>query len=135
MTALGTAPDPDSPLSAASATAFEQTAAYWDDVQPSKALDATWSLIRATNGHLEVNEPWKAEPGPNVDRVMGDALEALRIVAILCFPAIPDTAQAVWERIGMPGNVGRSAAARQPPRGASTHPVPPSPRASHCSPA
>ena len=28
-----------------------------------------------------------------------------RQVAILCSPAIPDTAQAVWERIGMPGNV------------------------------
>jgi methionyl-tRNA synthetase len=38
--------------------------------------------------------------------VMGDALEALRIVAVLCCPAIPDTAQAVWERIGMPGKVG-----------------------------
>jgi methionyl-tRNA synthetase len=36
---------------------------------------------------------------------MGDALEALRIVAILCSPAIPDTAQTVWERIGMPGKV------------------------------
>ena len=36
---------------------------------------------------------------------MGDAIEALRIVAILCSPAIPDTAQAVWERIGMPGHV------------------------------
>jgi methionyl-tRNA synthetase len=102
---VGTAPDPDSPLGAIAATAFEQAAAYWDEVQPSKALDATWSLIRATNGHLETNEPWKSEPGPEVDRVMGDALEALRIVAILCSPAIPDTAQAVWERIGMPGNV------------------------------
>jgi len=37
--------------------------------------------------------------------VMGDALEALRIVAVLITPAIPQTAQAVWERIGMPGQV------------------------------
>jgi len=102
---VGTAPDPDSALSAVAATAFEQTAAHWDDMQPSKALDASWSLIRATNGHLETNEPWKAEPGDAVDKVMGDALEALRIVAILASPAVPDTAQAVWERIGMPGNV------------------------------
>jgi methionyl-tRNA synthetase len=102
---LGTAPDPSSPLAAVAATAFADSAAHWDVVQPSKALEATWSLIRATNGHLEANEPWKAEPGPDVDKVMGDALEALRIVAILCSPAIPDTAQAVWERIGMTGEV------------------------------
>jgi len=37
--------------------------------------------------------------------VMGDALEALRIVAILTQPAMPDAAQAVWERIGMTGQV------------------------------
>jgi methionyl-tRNA synthetase len=36
---------------------------------------------------------------------MGDALETLRIVAVLVAAAIPDTAQIVWERIGMSGNV------------------------------
>ena len=70
-------------------------------MQPSRALEATWQLIRATNAHLENNEPWKAEAGPGVDAVMGDALEALRIVTILAFPAIPDTAREIWRRIGM----------------------------------
>ncbi len=102
---LGTAPDPESSLGEPARTAFADSAALWEDLQPSRALDATWGLIRATNGYLEQNEPWKAEPGAAVDTVMGDALEALRIVAILCSPAIPDTAQAVWERIGMPGQV------------------------------
>ncbi|MFM9133412.1 MAG: methionine--tRNA ligase, partial [Actinomycetota bacterium] len=37
--------------------------------------------------------------------VMGDALEALRIVTILCHAAVPATAQEIWRRIGMPGNV------------------------------
>jgi len=32
---------------------------------------------------------------------MGDALEALRIVTILAFPAMPDTAREIWRRIGM----------------------------------
>ena len=102
---VGTAPDPNSELAAAAEAAFTDSAEHWDAVQPSRALDATWGLIRATNGYLEQHEPWKAEPGAAVDTVMGDALEALRIVAILCSPAIPDTAQAVWERIGMPGSV------------------------------
>ena len=39
--------------------------------QPSRALDATWRLIRATNAYLEANEPWKAEPGPAVDARAG----------------------------------------------------------------
>jgi methionyl-tRNA synthetase len=102
---VGTAPNPDSPLAAVAATALAEATTHWDNVQPSRALDATWQLVRATNGHLEANEPWKAEPGPAVDAVMGDALEALRIVAVLASPAIPDTAQAIWERIGLTGDV------------------------------
>jgi len=102
---VGTAPSPDSPLAATAATALEATTAAWAEYQPSRALDATFQLVRATNAHLEANEPWKADPGPDVDRVMGDALEALRIVSILVSPAIPTTAQAVWERIGMNGDV------------------------------
>ena len=99
------APRPDSPLAAAARAAVDETIARWTDVQPSRALEATWSLIRATNAYLETNEPWKADPGPAVDAVMGDALEALRIVSILASPAIPSTAQRVWERIGLTGNV------------------------------
>ena len=96
---------PVSPLADAATSAVQQTTEAWNDVQPSRALDATWSLIRATNAHLESHEPWKAEPGAAVDAVMGDALEALRIVALLASPAVPTAAQAVWERIGMPGAV------------------------------
>ncbi len=102
---VGTAPAPDSPLAEAAAAAYTNAAAAWNQVAPSKALDATWSLIRATNAHLEANEPWKAEPGPAVDAVMGDALEALRIVAIMAFPAVPQTSQAIWERIGFTSDI------------------------------
>ncbi len=102
---VGSAPSPDSALAEAAATAVADSTAGWADVQPSRALDATWGLIRATNAYLEQNEPWKADPGAEVDAVMGDALEALRIIAILVSPAVPDTAQAVWERIGMAGAV------------------------------
>jgi methionyl-tRNA synthetase len=45
------------------------------------------------------------DPGPEVDAVLGDALEALRIVSVLASPAIPTTAQDAWGRIGLPGSV------------------------------
>ena len=102
---LGSAPDPQSELAAHARTAVADTMTHWDSVQPSKALEATWGLIRATNAHLENNEPWKAEPGTAVDTVMGDALEALRIITLLAYCAIPDTAKEIWRRIGMTSNI------------------------------
>jgi methionyl-tRNA synthetase len=102
---IGPAPSADSPLAAAAADAVAATVEAWADVQPSRALDATWQLIRAANAYLEANEPWKKDPGADVDAVMGDALEALRIVSVLASPAIPRAAQTVWERIGMSGAI------------------------------
>jgi methionyl-tRNA synthetase len=102
---IGTAPSASSPLAPIAAQAVEETMSHWQVVQPSRALEATWQLIRATNAHLENNEPWKSEPGEHVDTIMADALEALRIVTILAFPAMPDTAREIWRRIGMTSNI------------------------------
>lgn len=102
---VGPAPRADSPLAEVAAHALDRARAAWDEVAPSRALEATWSLIRATNAYLEANEPWKLPPSPVVDVVMGDALEALRIVALLSFPAVPRTSQTVWERIGLSGDI------------------------------
>jgi methionyl-tRNA synthetase len=100
---VGPAPRLDSPLRAVAADAYAATAEAWDRVQPSVALDATWRLIRETNALLEATEPWKADPGPEVDGVLGDALEALRIIAVLASPATPDACREIWRRIGLEG--------------------------------
>jgi methionyl-tRNA synthetase len=102
----GPAPGDDSPLAEVAAEVYESAAAAWHRLAPSEALEATWRLIRAANAHLEANEPWKAEPGPAVDRVLGDALEALRIVAVLAWPAVPRACGEVWRRIGLAGSPG-----------------------------
>ncbi|HET9075446.1 MAG TPA: methionine--tRNA ligase [Acidimicrobiales bacterium] len=103
---VGPAPDPDSPLRAVADAVYEQAAAGWDRIAPSEALEATWRLVRETNAALEAAEPWKADPGPEVDAVLGDALEVLRIVAILASPALTTAAQEIWRRIGLSGRVG-----------------------------
>jgi methionyl-tRNA synthetase len=38
-----------------------------------------------------------------VDAVLGDALEAVRIVCLLAWPAIPNAATEAWRRLGLPG--------------------------------
>jgi methionyl-tRNA synthetase len=102
---VGPAPRADSELAPAATAAVAGAQAGWAAVQPADALAATWRLVRATNAYLETHEPWKQAPGPAVEAVLGDALEALRIVAILASPAVPHAAQAIWDRIGLTGRV------------------------------
>ena len=102
---VGPSPSADSPLAAVAADSVAGATASWDVVAPNRALEATWQLIRSTNAHLEANEPWRADPGPAVEAVLGDALEALRIVTILASPALPATTQEIWQRLGLPGAV------------------------------
>ncbi len=101
---VGPPPRPGGPLAEAASAAVVAAAEAWERFSPPDALAATWSLIGATNAALEVAEPWKLEPGPEVDAVLGDALEALRIVSLLISPAMPATAAEIWRRIGLAGS-------------------------------
>ena len=83
---------------------MQRVTAAWAAVQPSAALEATWRLIRDANAMLEATEPWKAEPGPEVDGVLGDAIEVLRLVAVLASPALTRSPSQIWARIGLDGS-------------------------------
>jgi methionyl-tRNA synthetase len=100
---VGPAPDPTGRLAGVAADVLRETTAAWEAGAPHLALESTWRLIRETNAELEAAEPWKAEPGPAVDAVLGSALEVLRIVAILIVPAMPSSANEIWRRIGLDG--------------------------------
>ena len=94
--------------------------AAWGESPPSVALEATWRLIRETNAFLEDNEPWKLDPGPEVEAVLGDALEALRIVSVLASPALPTTCAEAWQPHRPRRLAARPAAARGGAAGAAT---------------
>ncbi|HEX7459878.1 MAG TPA: class I tRNA ligase family protein, partial [Acidimicrobiales bacterium] len=100
---VGPAPDPDSRLAGVAAEVLVETTSAWNAGAPHLALESTWRLIRETNAELETAEPWKADPGPAVDAVLGSALEVLRIVAVLVSPAMPSTSREIWRRIGLSG--------------------------------
>ena len=100
---IGPAPDPASPLAAASVEAVTAATSAWERFAPHEALEATWRLIGAANAELEATAPWKAEPG-TVDDVLGSALEVVRIVALLISAAMPATADEIWHRIGLAGS-------------------------------
>jgi len=100
---VGPAPSADSTLREPAENAARAAAAAWELFAPQRALEATWDLIGATNAYLEVHAPWKMAPGATVDVVLGDALEAIRLVAVLISPAMPGVAEEIWRRLGLPG--------------------------------
>ena len=112
----GPAPEPAGPrnrLARCAEAAVASAREAWDRTAPHDALEATWQLIHDANAELEEQQPWKLPPGPEVEDVLGNALEALRIVAILASPAMPAAAAAIWSRLGLSGAVdapGRAAA-------------------------
>ncbi len=104
---VGPAPQPAASGSHLAATAAElvpAAVAHWQAFAPHEGLEATWRLIRAANAELEAVEPWKREPGLEVDAVLGDSLEVLRIVAVLISPVLRDTAAEIWRRLGLSGD-------------------------------
>jgi methionyl-tRNA synthetase len=103
---VGPGCNPSSELAGVVVSVLEAATAAWARWAPHEALEETWLLIGAANAELEAAEPWKMEPGPEVDAVLGDALEVLRIVAVLVAPAMPSTAAEVWRRIGVVGDPG-----------------------------
>src|SRR5262249_42438589 len=57
-----------SPASAAFAeqadSALQNCQLAWDDFNPSSALQATWSLVREANAHIERTKPWALAKDP-----------------------------------------------------------------------
>jgi methionyl-tRNA synthetase len=93
----------DAPLALIATEVVREARAAWARFSPPDALGATWRLLHETNAALEAAEPWKMEPGAAVEAVLGDALEVLRIVAILASPAMPETTGRIWQRLGLSG--------------------------------
>ena len=104
----GVVPDAraDGPLAQAAATTFERLQEAMAKLDFSGGFGAVWELIRAANAYIEDRQPWalhKAGDTTATAEVLGDCLEALRIVALLASPVIPNAAAELWRRLGLPG--------------------------------
>jgi methionyl-tRNA synthetase len=80
-----------------------------DDLAFNKALTSIWELVNAGNKYIDETAPWalaKAEKDrPRLGTVLYQALEALRIIALLIAAFMPTTAEKMWSQLGMEGNL------------------------------
>jgi methionyl-tRNA synthetase len=78
-------------------------ASQMDKLAFSDALSAIWELINKANKYIEEEAPWKLSKAGSIDEletVIYNLCEVLRIVAILVTPFIPTTASRMWQQLG-----------------------------------
>jgi methionyl-tRNA synthetase len=82
----------------------------WDDFVPSRALEATWSMIRAGNVYLDRTAPWKLKKAgkpAELRDVLANTCEVIRRAALMIAPVMPASALEILRQIGREADVGR----------------------------
>ncbi|PKN18152.1 MAG: methionine--tRNA ligase [Deltaproteobacteria bacterium HGW-Deltaproteobacteria-6] len=99
------ASDQESSLPVAALKAVADVEASFADMALHKALMAIWELISVANKYIVENEPWSlARDTANQKRlvaIMYRLLEALRAIAILISPFMPQAAEKILRQVGL----------------------------------
>jgi methionyl-tRNA synthetase len=102
----GAVPDtvPDEALAADFDGLREHVSALIDGAELTLALDEIWQRVRRLNRYVEEQAPWRlaAEPGraDELDRALGSLAEGLRVVAVLLWPYMPQSAERLLQALG-----------------------------------
>lgn len=70
-------------------------------------LEAIWELLSAGNRFVDEKQPWALHKAGNAEacaRVLYDAVDLVRVVAILVSPVMPLVAQEIWRQLGLAGS-------------------------------
>ncbi len=64
------------------------------------ALNEIWNFIRSVNKYINEKEPWKLK-GKELENIVYNLLESLRVIAILIEPFIPETSEKINKQLGI----------------------------------
>jgi len=90
-------------LSSVAAEVIAAAAAAWQAFQPSRALEATWRLVREANRYIDATQPWslaKAGKNDELAAVLGALQGALWCLRLLVAPALPEAARRIGHLLG-----------------------------------
>lgn len=71
------------------------------------ALKCLWNFISRANKYIDETEPWKLGREGDVERldaVLRTLWESLRLSAVLIAPYMPQTADKIWQQLGLSGD-------------------------------
>jgi methionyl-tRNA synthetase len=105
---LRAAPDPAAELARAAQTVHDQVPVALDGFDITGALETIWAYVRRLNKHVEDSKPWvlaKDEAqADELDRVLYDLADGLRVAAVALAAYVPDTAVRILETLKQPAD-------------------------------
>jgi len=87
---------PDHDLARVAAESAADARLAWEAFQPSKALEATWRLVREANRYIDTTQPWSLAKGGQTEKlghVLHSLLATLWWLRRMIAPALPATAR------------------------------------------
>lgn len=86
-------------------SALDAADAAIDKLQISEAVAAAWTLVDGLNQYISEVKPWTiaADPerGDELDAVLRELLWVLATIALLLYPVMPSSMEALWSRLGL----------------------------------
>jgi methionyl-tRNA synthetase len=102
--------DADAVIATVMAQATEAADAAMVAIAPHEALAQIWRIVEHTNGYLTEQEPWAlAKDDANaarLDAVLYTASDALRALAVLLSPFMPQATEKLWRALGAHESLG-----------------------------
>ncbi|MFH1826721.1 MAG: methionine--tRNA ligase [bacterium] len=77
---------------------------HMNDLRFSQALEQIWETINQANKYIEDKAPWKLDKAgktKELEEVMYNLCRVLSVSAVLISPFMPETAQKMWQQLGL----------------------------------
>jgi methionyl-tRNA synthetase len=104
----GVVPERSDALAPEAARIVAETRSLLEANQLQAALQSVWSLVSAGNKYIDDTAPFKLAKDPanakRLDEVLYNLVEISRILAVLLWPFLPDTAGKMYRQLGLSGS-------------------------------
>jgi methionyl-tRNA synthetase len=82
-----------------------QLSKQMDELAPNKGLASIWEIVNASNKYVDETAPWalarEQKDRPRLGTVLYQALESLRLIALLLAAFMPSTSERMWSQLGI----------------------------------
>jgi len=87
---------------------YKKVDTHLSHLQYHLALSEIWAVISDINEYIASAEPWKEKDESILSNILYTLGESLRILALYIYPFMPDSAQKIWDQIGINEDIGKS---------------------------